>query len=218
MRDSHLLAKDKLMEVIELLSVDSSKELAAMEVLSGSETHRRKTDLTELLEELAGRLLAGLLDADGLGPDILVDELPSLLLETTVRLLVVGVLELRDKPARFRVLLPCQGLNGNTNDARRGWWTYRNDIGITRFPPQDLGGLALDGADDKVGVLLKDFVTVHLVEVLGGILASDGLEDVLTTRVGHSELGHIVDLGVDDDVEGVFGVVLRDLENGEGAG
>lgn len=55
---------------------------------------------------------------------------------------------------------------------------------------------------------------MHLVEILGCVLAGHGFENVFTARVGHREFGHIVDLGVDDDVEGVFGVVFRDLGRG----
>lgn len=72
--------------------------------------------------------------------------------------------------------------------------------------------LALDGADNEVGVLGEDLMSVHLVEVLCGILAGHLLQDVLTTGVGSGEVGQVIDLGVDNDPERVLIVVLRDLK------
>lgn len=55
-------------------------------------------------------------------------------------------------------------------------------------------------------------MAMHLVEIAGGILSSDLLQDVLTTGVSSGKVGEIVDLGVDNDPEGVLIVVLRDLD------
>lgn len=52
---------------------------------------------------------------------------------------------------------------------------------------------------------------MHLVEVLGGILAGHLLQNVLTTGMSSREVGQVIDLGVDNDPKGVLIIVLRDL-------
>ena len=59
----------------------------------------------------------------------------------------------------------------------------------------------------------------YLPELLRGVLASNALQDLGTARVLVDELGDIVDVAVDDDVEALVWVVVGgDVCGGEGFG
>lgn len=59
----------------------------------------------------------------------------------------------------------------------------------------------------------------YLPELLRGILARNALEDLGSAGVLVDELGHVVDVAVDDDVEALVGrVVGGDVGGGEGLG
>lgn len=79
---------------------------------------------------------------------------------------------------------------------------------ITRLVVDHFGGLAFDGADEEVLVVLEDFVAMEVVEGFGGILACDLTENDFASWVGVDEIGYIVDFVVDDDPEVILGSVL----------
>lgn len=67
----------------------------------------------------------------------------------------------------------------------------------------------VERADLELGlVLLEDALVVVFPELLGGVLASYTLKDLLAAGVIILELGQVVDVAVDNDVE-VVGLVVR---------
>lgn len=138
MGNRHLLEKDKLVEVVELLRINIGKELAPEKVLAGSETHGRNPDFAEFAEEVAGGVFPGFFNAQGFGTEIFVDEFAGGLLEAAVGIIVIGVLKLRNEPAGLGILLPpsssYQSAQSPSPQIRKMENTYRNDISPTRLP------------------------------------------------------------------------------------
>ena len=59
----------------------------------------------------------------------------------------------------------------------------------------------------------------YLPKLLRSILASNALQNLGSARVLIHEVGHVVDVGVDDDVEALVGAVVGgDVCGGEGFG
>lgn len=94
-----LLGDDELAEVVELLWIDVSEELAAQEVLSGTHSHGIDAELAHLLDELdVGTLSIGLAALSDL-EDALIHVLAHLALETAMVVLVVRTV--------ISILKPC---------------------------------------------------------------------------------------------------------------
>lgn len=81
-------------------------------------------------------------------------------------------------------------------------------------------GQLLNNSNMELGpILLQNALIVVLPELLGGILPRDPLENLRSTGMVVDELGHVVDVVVDDDVQALFGgFVGGDLRGGEGLG
>ncbi|KAI6748767.1 hypothetical protein HG531_007714 [Fusarium graminearum] len=86
---------------------------------------------------------------------------------------------------------------------------------VTGLWSDDLGLLALDGANGEVLVLCEDLVSVKVVEGGCGILTGDLTQDSLTTGMGIDEVCEVVDCAVDDAPEGFVRGVGADLFAGE---
>lgn len=193
---AHLLAGDQVVEVVKLLALDDVVEhVDAVEVLSRAEAHVQDAGLAHLVNDLLADGAAGGLAVEGLGLDDLLGEDADGMAQLAVRVLEVGALEVRGQPQRL-------GVGDGAEVAGLG----RDDLGL----------LALDGADGEVGVAREHLVAVEVVEGRGGVLAGDLLEHALAAGVGVDELGQVVDGAVDDAPEGVFGGVVANLFAGEG--
>lgn len=184
------------MEVVKLLALDDVVEhVDAVEVLSRAEAHVQDAGLAHLVNNLLADGPAGGLAVEGLGLDDLLGEDADGMAQLAVRVLEVGALEVRGQPQRL-------GVGDGAEVAGLG----RDDLGL----------LALDGADGEVGVAREHLVAVEVVEGRGGVLAGDLLEHALAAGVGVDELGQVVDGAVDDAPQGVFGGVVANLFAGEG--
>lgn len=193
---AHLLAGNQVVEVVKLLALDDVVEhVDAVEVLSRAQAHVQDAGLAHLVNDLLADGPAGSLAVEGLGLDDLLGEDADGMAQLAVRVVEVGALEVGGQPQRFRV-----------GDGAEVAGLGRDDLGL----------LALDGADGEVGVAREHLVAVEVVEGRGGVLAGNLLEHALAAGVGVDELGQVVDGAVDDAPQGIFGGVVANLLAGEG--
>jgi hypothetical protein len=79
----------------------------------------------------------------------------------------------------------------------------------------DLGLLALDGAEQQALVVGEDLIAVQVVEGLGGVLTGDLGKDDGAAGVGVDEFAEVVDFVIDDDPEVFLSVVLWEIGGSE---
>lgn len=182
-----LLSDDQVMEVVKVLAIHDTHHFPSMHMLPWSKPHSQHVRLGHLVNQLLRDERPILLLLLRLRRDVLVDKLPHSLLQCPVALVVVRTRELRSQPQRLGV-------------------RYRTQL--AGFLLDDFGFLALEDANEEVGVLVEDFMSVEIVEGLGAVLTSYLGEDDVTAGVSIEEVGQVVNFVVDDYPEVVFCVML----------
>lgn len=195
---NQLLGDDQIMQIIKLLPINRTpKQLLSVQVLSGPKTHVQNALLGHTIDQLLANIGAILLLLLRLGCHIFIGELANRALQATMTILEVRALELRSEPKGFGVGDRAQ---------------------VAGLEVDDFGLLVGDDTDAEIAVFLQHFLSVQVVEVDRGILASNLAKHDTPAGVGIDEIGQIIDFVVDDTPQGVFGGVLGDLFTGEGLG
>lgn len=191
-----LLGDDHVVEVVKVAAVDGAgHELDAVQVLAGADAHVQDAEGAHAVNHVLADGAAGRLAVVGLGGELGVDEAAQGALEAAVRVLVVGVLEVRGEPE---------------------WLGVGHGAEVAGLGRHDLGRLAADGADGEAGVLGEHLVAVEVIKGRRGVLAGDLAEDRLAAGVGVDEVAEVIDGAVDDAPEGVVRRVLAHLVAGKG--